>query len=112
MTKALEMEHLRAFIQSLPKDTYLRPWLEENLALIERDITDDFCISPSVTESMKTAQRTIKEGQTSAEAIIAAAHAKAAKIVEAAEAQSENTERVQRRVANFLNSAANRLYEV
>jgi hypothetical protein len=61
MTKALEMEHLRAFIASLPKDTYLRPWLEENLLIIERDITDDFCISPTSLAGANPASTTFFE---------------------------------------------------
>lgn len=41
MNKAQEIHTLTAFIASLPHDSYLRPWLEQELAAIERAMQGD-----------------------------------------------------------------------
>jgi hypothetical protein len=46
MTKAQEIAALRAFAESLPENTYLRPWLMDILPIVERDITSDYFPSP------------------------------------------------------------------
>ena len=46
MTKQQEIAALRAFAESLPDNTYLRPWLRDVLPTIERDITSDFFPAP------------------------------------------------------------------
>lgn len=46
MTKQEEIAALRAFAESLPDNTYLRPWLRDVLPIVERDITSDFFPSP------------------------------------------------------------------
>ena len=49
MTKAQEIETLTTFVHTLPKDSCLRPWLEDVLPQVESDIKTDFCVSPSVS---------------------------------------------------------------
>jgi hypothetical protein len=46
MTKQQEIAALRAFAESLPENTYLRPWLLDVLPIVERDITSDHFPSP------------------------------------------------------------------
>ena len=46
MTKQEEIAALRAFAESLPENTYLRPWLRDVLPIVERDITSDFFPAP------------------------------------------------------------------
>lgn len=41
MTKAEEITALKAFIESLPRDSYLRPWLEDIAPTIEKDLAGD-----------------------------------------------------------------------
>lgn len=41
MTKTEEINALKTFIQSLPHDSYLRPWLSDIFPMIERDIAGD-----------------------------------------------------------------------
>jgi len=41
MTKAEEMHALNAFIQSMPRNSYLRPWLEDIAPVIEKDLAGD-----------------------------------------------------------------------
>ena len=41
MTKQQEMEALRAFVDTLPKDSYIQPMLVSAMPMIERDIRSD-----------------------------------------------------------------------
>jgi hypothetical protein len=81
MTKKQETQALQSFTESLPKDTYLRPWLESILLEVEREIRSDFPVSPSIPQAraeceglrMETKQlcaRSIEEAQTKADRII------------------------------------------
>jgi len=49
MTKNQEIQALEAFIQSLPADSYLHPWLTDILPDIQREIACDYipAISPA-----------------------------------------------------------------
>ena len=49
MTKNQEIETLRAFIETLPEASYLRPWLTDILPDIQREIACDYipAISPT-----------------------------------------------------------------
>jgi len=49
MTKNQEIQALETFIQSLPVDSYLRPWLTDILPDIQREIACDYipAISPA-----------------------------------------------------------------
>lgn len=50
MTKAQEIAALNGFIQSLPQDSYLRPWLVSVLPQVESEIRSDFPVSPSIED--------------------------------------------------------------
>ena len=53
MTKQEEIAALRAFAESLPENTYLRPWLRDVLPIVERDITSDLFPSPFLPAEWK-----------------------------------------------------------
>jgi hypothetical protein len=72
MTKAQEIEALRAFAESLPENTYLRPWLRDVLPIVERDITSDFFPSPFSPSEWKRERMDAAEHQ--AQHIINQAH--------------------------------------
>jgi len=59
MTKKQEIDAFKAFIQSMPHDSYLRPWLTDILPGIERDIAGDILpfISPQDLRADSIKQR-------------------------------------------------------
>jgi hypothetical protein len=56
MTKQQEIAALRAFAESLPENTYLRPWLRDVLPIVERDITSDHFPAPFTPSEWKLGQ--------------------------------------------------------
>ncbi len=48
MTKAEEIEKLVLFARSMPRDSYLFPWLNSVIAEVESEIMSDFPVSPSL----------------------------------------------------------------
>ena len=109
MTKAQEFERLREFTQSLPKDTYLRPWLEEIMPEVEHEITCDFMPTPSIRESRNRAESQAKE-------IILAATCKAETILKEAQVEADRKRcqalNVQSRTLEFLRSTSNQLLNI
>ena len=91
MTKAQEIKSLRDFADSLPDDSYLKPWVTQVIPEIERDITSDFMPSVSLTQCRR-------EAEYAAEGIILEAKVKAERILKDAEAE-------QKRVKNELANA-------
>jgi len=73
MTKAQEIAKLEEFIKSIPRDSYLRPWLEDVLPQVRADILNDFCVSPSVTETRQRAEVILAEARQQAAEIVAQA---------------------------------------
>jgi hypothetical protein len=63
MTKAQEIEALKAFAESLPQNTYLRPWLMDILPIVERDITSDYFPSPFTPSEWKRERMDAAEHQ-------------------------------------------------
>jgi len=63
MTKQQEMAALRAFAESLPQNTYLRPWLMDILPIVERDITSDYFPSPFTPSEWKRERMEAAEHQ-------------------------------------------------
>lgn len=51
MTKAQELHTLWSFIETLPVDSYLRPWLLDVFPAVEQDIRSDFPVSPSLAQT-------------------------------------------------------------
>lgn len=68
MTKQQEIDALKNFIQSLPHDSYLRPWLTDILPGIERDIAGDILpfISPQDLREEAIRQREEHKAQLAA----------------------------------------------
>jgi len=63
MTKQQEIAALRTFAESLPENTYLRPWLRDVLPIIERDITSDFFPAPFTPSEWKRERMEAAEHQ-------------------------------------------------
>jgi cell division septum initiation protein DivIVA len=116
MTKAQEIEALKKFKDSIPQQSYLRPWLEEIFSEVAADIKNDYPISPTVTKSHEMAKDIIGRAQTSAGEILNAAEQKAAKIVADAEAEAkslkEQAHSFVSSVGAVLSSSAQRLYNL
>jgi hypothetical protein len=66
MTKAQEIAALAKFIQSLPADTYLRPWLTEVKNEVDRCITSDFFPDVSLEATSIRMKVLLEEAGTSA----------------------------------------------
>jgi cell division septum initiation protein DivIVA len=81
MTKAQEIAKLEEFMQSIPRDSYLRPWLEDVLPQVRADILNDFCVSPSVTETRQRAEVILNEARQQAADIVARAEKNAADVM-------------------------------
>ncbi len=109
MTKATELALLKEFTNSLPKDSYLRPWLEEIMPEVEHEITCDFMPTPSIRESRNRAESQAKD-------IILAATAKAESILKEASAELDRKKcqagNAVSRVLEVLRATTNRLHEI
>jgi cell division septum initiation protein DivIVA len=92
MCKQAEIDALTRFIESLPRASYLRPWLEDVLPQVRADIRNDLPVAPCLTETRKEAA-----------AILAAAHQQAADVV--AKAQTE-AERVTKQARDHFHALA------
>ena len=67
MTKQQEIDALHRFTESIPHDSYLRPWLADVLPQVEADIRNDFCVSTlSLTETRKRTDAMLAEAKTQA----------------------------------------------
>ena len=84
MTKAMEIAKLEEFTASIPRDSYLRPWLEDVLPQVRADIHNDFCVSPSVTETRQRAETILAEANRQAAEIVAKAKTDADRATQAA----------------------------
>jgi hypothetical protein len=63
MTKQQEIDALKAFAESLPENTYLRPWLRDVLPIVERDITSDHFPAPFLPAEWKRERMDAAEHQ-------------------------------------------------
>jgi hypothetical protein len=68
MTKAEEIAALHAFIQSMPRESYLRPWLEDIAPTIEKDLAGDMIpfVSPQDIREEATKQHAEYKAQLAA----------------------------------------------
>jgi hypothetical protein len=73
MCKQEEINALTAFTESLPHDSYLRPWLEDVLPQVRADIRNDFPVSPSLTVTRHDCCKLTEAANIQAQAIIAKA---------------------------------------
>jgi hypothetical protein len=60
MCKQQEIDALSQFTESLPRDSYLRPWLEDVLPQVRADIRNDFPVAPSLTITRYECQELLK----------------------------------------------------
>ena len=82
MTKADELALLRETMKRLGPDSYCGPWLESELPAIEADMRNDFPVAASISSARAECDR-----------ILAAANAKAADIMAAAERAARTQDR-------------------
>ena len=86
MTKSEELQAITHFTTSLPKDSYLRPWLESILPGIEAEIRCDFPVSPSLANTRIECQQLITAAKAQAQTIITQATQAAAALDQKAKA--------------------------
>ena len=101
MTKSEEITHFEQFIASLPRDSYLRPWLESIKESVIRDIRNDFMVEKTTAEVRQEQELLIKSAREEAERIMRKAQEQAAKL----------TQETEQRTADAVSLARRRLYE-
>jgi hypothetical protein len=102
MTKKAEIDSLHTYTESLPRDSYLRPWLEDVLPQVQADIRNDFPVAPSLTITRHECRKLEEATAISTGAIIAKATSEAEEIKRLARAEAER----------IMNSVRSRLREV
>jgi hypothetical protein len=107
MTKQQEIAALRAFVEALPENTYLRPWLESIKPEIERELRCD--MFPEHTP-ISWAEAVRKQAQDEAQRITDAAHREAAAIIEKARLKEEEVAQKRLRLYTELQRMAKELY--
>ncbi len=70
MTKTQELDLLDATIEAYGRDSYLGPWLQDVKGEVEREVTSDFTVTPTLTETRRTCERMLADAKTEAETII------------------------------------------
>ena len=73
MCKQQEIDALTAFIEALPHDSYLRPWLEDVLPQVRADIRNDFPVSASLSITRYECRKLTEAANIQAQGIIAKA---------------------------------------
>ena len=101
MTKQQELDALRRFTESIPHDSYLRPWLEEIMPQIEADIRNDFPVAPTIEGARQRCSTMIGEANSQVVDILARA-SQQAKDIEA-EARTE-ADSIRGRIAEVIRS--------
>jgi hypothetical protein len=89
MTKNDEIKAISTFANSLPADTYLKPWLVSLLPEIERELTSDFIPSFSLAERKKQCDEMTSAATERAAEIISRAEKQAAEIISRAERRAQ-----------------------
>ena len=93
MTKEQELNVLRKAITELGADSYIGPWLSEQLPIVESFVRSDLLIDIDVRETIEQAQRAataiLENAASDADKILAQAKSVAAKIID--ETKSERT---------------------
>jgi hypothetical protein len=77
MTKQQEIDALVKFTNSIPKDSYLWPWLVSVQASVVADIRNDVVVGPSIEESRRQCSQMIADAEAQATTIITEAKQKA-----------------------------------
>lgn len=102
MTKTDEIERLKGVAKEFGNESYIGPWLNEIIIEVERDIRNDFPVSPSLTAARKKYGEIIKSAEISAAAIIDEANKKKTEI-------EENIYRLTASAADRLMAALNHI---
>lgn len=109
MTKDQEIETLNAFIQSLPQDSYLRPWLEYVLPEITQDITNDIYPTATPSEARKQAMQILTLAKKDAADMRASAQKDADKLAKQASETIESARNYGRQIAKRAQEAVSAL---
>lgn len=88
MTKSAEIDLLQGFIDRLPKDSYLWPWLVQVHAEVVADIRDDVVIAPTIARAREEYDQIVAGARTAAERILATAQTDAAAILDRTKAEA------------------------
>jgi cell division septum initiation protein DivIVA len=107
MTKQQELAAFNAFIETLPQNTYLRPWLDSIKYDVERDVRCDMFIEHT---PISWAESVRKQAQDESQRITDAAHREAAAIIEKARLKGEEVTQKRLRLYNELQRMAKELY--
>lgn len=103
MSKAEEIQRLRAFVASLPPGTYLGPWLLAVLPQVEADMRGDIFPSVTPSDTRLRCEEMEKQAAEMAAGIIAKGKRDAAALVAAADqAGREKIARVRERCASLV----------
>ena len=70
MTKQQEINALVKFTNSIPKDSYLWPWLVSVQASVVADIRNDCVVGPSIEDSRKQCSQMIADAERQASLIL------------------------------------------
>ena len=109
MTKNQEIETLSAFIQSLPQDSYLRPWLEYALPDITQDIRNDIYPTATPSEARKQAMQILALAKKDAAETRASAQKDADKLAKQASETIESARNYGRQIAKRAQEAVESL---
>jgi hypothetical protein len=82
MTKQAELDALRTFTESLPTDSYLRPWLTAVLPQVESEIRCDFVVSPSIVVDRRESERMKADTKQDCQLMINQAQESASRIID------------------------------
>jgi len=93
MCKQAEIDALTRFIESLPRQSYLRPWLEDMLPQVREDIRNDLPVSPSLTQARRDRDRLLDTVRQDCEEIRQRAKQDAEQIVQRADATADGIRR-------------------
>jgi cell division septum initiation protein DivIVA len=84
MCKQAEIDTLEAFIERLPRASYLRPWLEDVLPQVRADIRNDFPVAPTIAETRRQADAILTAANQQATDIVAKAETEADRVIKQA----------------------------
>src|ERR1035437_4421107 len=90
MTKQQELDALKKFTESIPQDSYLRPWLEEVFLSVHEDIKNDFPLSPTIKDTRERCGQLLLKAEGEAQGIITQAERAAEKLYAEAKRKSES----------------------
>lgn len=109
MTKDQEIETLNAFIQTLPQDSYLRPWLEYALPDITQDIRNDVFPTATPSEARRQSMEILALAKKDAAETLASAQREADRLAKQASETIESARDYGRQIAKRAQDAVSAL---